>query len=362
MRAAVLPRVGGDELVLRDDVSTVALGSGEVRVRMRAAGVCHSDLSAMDGTLPASEPGVMGHEGAGEVVEIGSQVTDLERGDRVVIAYVPPCGNCRSCLWGQPQLCETYVLEGLTSPRFDVGGEAAFGFAGCGTFAEELVVPRSGAIRVDPDVPFEVAALIGCGVLTGVGAVFNTARMPQGANVAVIGCGGVGTAVLQAAKLAGAATVVAVDAAADKHERAKRFGATHTATPEGLSEVKDAVTGGAGFDYVYEVVGKASTIRAAYDATRRGGTVVVVGAGGAEEKVEFSAQELFITERRILPSFYGSSDVRRDVPLIVDLWRAGRLDLEGMISRRMQLADINEGVRALNVPNDLVRQVVTFES
>ncbi len=362
MRAAVLPQVGEDELVLRDDVSTTALGPGEVRVRMRAAGLCHSDLSAMDGTLPASEPAVMGHEGAGEVVEVGTQVTDLELGDRVVIAYVPPCGNCRYCLWGQSQLCETYVLEGLTSPRFDVGGEPAFGFAGCGTFAEELVVPRSGAIRVDPDVPFEVAALIGCGVLTGVGAVFNTAQMPPGGNVAVIGCGGVGTAVLQAAKLAGAATVVAVDPAADKHELAKRFGATHTTTPEGLAEVKDSITGGVGFDYAYEVVGRAPTIRTAYDATRRGGTVVVVGAGGAEEKVEFSAQELFITERRILPSFYGSSDVRRDVPLIVNLWRAGRLDLEAMISRRMQFSEVNKGLQAMQAPNDLVRQVVAFDN
>lgn len=362
MRAAVLKEIGDDKLDVRADAAATAPGPEEVRVRLRAAGICHSDVSAMDGTLPALAPGVMGHEGAGEVVEVGSGVTDLQPGDRVVISFVPPCGDCALCLGGQAHLCEVHTVAAFTSPRFEIGGEPAFGFGGCGTFAEEVVVPRDGAIRVDEDVPFDIAALIGCGVLTGVGAVVNTADVEPGSTVVVIGCGGVGISVIQGARLAGATRIVAVDPMTEKHAVAERFGATHTTTPEGLPELSGSVTGGAGFDYAFEVVGRATTIRAAYDATRRGGTTVVVGAGGEDQQVQFSAQELFITERRILPSFYGSSDVRRDTPRMVSLWRAGLLDLEGMISRRVPLEEINEGLSALrDSRGDIVRQIVTLD-
>ncbi|MDA3628391.1 Zn-dependent alcohol dehydrogenase [Saccharopolyspora sp. WRP15-2] len=362
MKAAVLEQIGDGGLDVREDVATTTPGPDEVRVRIKAAGVCHSDVSAMSGALPALAPGVMGHEGAGEVLEVGSRVTELRPGDRVVLSFVPPCGRCAYCLGGQPHLCEVHTVAAFVTPRFEIGGRPAYGFGGCGAFAEEVVVPSAGAIKVDQDVPFEIAALIGCGVLTGVGAVLNTAKVEPGSTVAVIGCGGVGISVLQGARLAGAAQIVAVDPVVEKHAAAKRFGATRATTPEGLEDVKHEVTGGRGFDYAIEVVGQAGTIRAAYDATRRGGSVVVVGTGGPEETVEFNAQELFINEKKILPSFYGSVDPRRDTARMVDLWRAGRLDLDGMISRRIGLDEINDGLAALQEQGSaLIRQIVTFD-
>ncbi|MFR9731195.1 Zn-dependent alcohol dehydrogenase [Saccharopolyspora sp. MS10] len=362
MKAAVLKEIGDARLDVRSDAGVVAPGPNDVHVRIRAAGICHSDVSAMNGTLPALAPGVMGHEGAGEVLAVGDGVADLAPGDRVTVTFVPPCGGCRDCLNGQPHLCAVHTIAAFTSPRFEVGAEPVFGFAGCGTFAEELVLPRDGAIKIDADVPFEIAALLGCGVLTGVGAVLNTARVEPGSTAVVIGCGGVGISVIQGLRLAGAAQIVAVDPITAKHADAERFGATRTTTPDGLDELKQELTGGAGFDYAIEVVGRSGTIRAAYDATRRGGSVVIVGAGGPEEKVEFTAQELFINERKILPSFYGSADPRRDIDRMVRLWRAGRLDLEGMISRRLPLTEINDGLAALRDGNSaLVRQIVTFD-
>ena len=362
MKAAVLKQIGDAELDVRSDVATTEVGPDDVRVRVKASGICHTDLSAMNGGLPALAPGVMGHEGAGEVVATGERVGHLQAGDRVVLSFVPPCSRCAACLGGQPYLCEVHVVDSFVSPRFAVADEPAFGFAGCGTFAEEMVVPAEAAVKVDDDVPYEIAALIACGVLTGVGSVLNTAKVEPGSSVAVIGCGGVGISVVQGARIAGASQIVAVDPVVAKHDAALRFGATRATTPDGLAEVSQEVTGGRGFDYAFEVVGRAATIRAAYDATRRGGTAVIVGAGSQEEKVEFSAQELFVNERNIVPSFYGSADPRRDTGRMVALWRAGLLDLEGMISRRLPLADINDGLAALRSgDNAVVRQIVTFD-
>lgn len=359
MKAAVLNQVGDAELAVREDVTTTGPGPAEVRVRLRAAGLCHSDLSAMDGTLPAAAPGVIGHEGAGEVAEVGEAVTDLAPGDHVVLALIPPCGRCADCSRGQPHLCAVHAVAAFTEPRFRVGEQEAFGFSGVGTFAEEVVVPREGVVAVAADIPLDLAALISCGVLTGVGAVVNTAGVEPGATVVVIGAGGVGTSVIQGARISGASEIVAVDPLTDKHGTAREFGATHAVTPEELPALVQSLTGGAGFDYAFEVVGRPETIRSAYDAARRGGAVVVVGAGG-EDAVSFTAQELFINEKRILPSFYGSVHVRRDVERMVALWRSGRLDLEGMVSARIGLDEINEALGALRRGSNLVRQVVTF--
>jgi S-(hydroxymethyl)glutathione dehydrogenase/alcohol dehydrogenase len=177
---------------MRDDVTTVDPGPHEVRIRVRASGICHSDLSAMNGTLPALTPGIIGHEGAGEILQVGSAVDHLVPGDHVTVSFVPPCGNCPSCQRGEPNLCPVHTIAAFTTPRFLLGDTPIFGYAGLGNFAEEVVVPASGAIKVDPDVPFETAALIACGVLTGVGAVLNTAQVRQGSSVVIIGCGGVG--------------------------------------------------------------------------------------------------------------------------------------------------------------------------
>ncbi|SFQ32786.1 S-(hydroxymethyl)glutathione dehydrogenase / alcohol dehydrogenase [Amycolatopsis arida] len=360
MRAAVLNAIGDDELELRDDVTTVDPGPHEVRIGVRASGICHSDLSAMDGTLPALAPGVVGHEGAGEVLQVGSAVEHLTPGDHVTVSFVPPCGSCPSCLRGEPNLCAVHAIAAFSSPRFRRGDTPLFGYGGLGTFADEVVVPASGAIKVDPDVPFETAALIACGVLTGVGAVLNTARVQPGSTVVVIGCGGVGVSVLQGARLAGATTIVAVDPVTAKHDVAKRFGATHATTPEGLEELKQTVTAHEGFDYAFDVVGLPATIRSAWDSARRGGSVVVVGAGKADAMVQFSAQELFLHDKKILGSFYGSAHVHRDTARMISFWRAGLLDLDGMISRRLTFAEINDGLATLREGStDVIRQVVT---
>lgn len=361
MKAAVLNQIGDTKLELRDDVTTTDVGPREVRIQVRATGVCHSDLSAMDGTLPALAPGIVGHEGAGVVTEVGDLVDHLTPGDHVIVTFVPPCGDCPNCLRGQPHLCAVHAIAAFTSPRFRVGATPVFGYAGLGTFAEELVVPADGAVKIAEDVPFEIAALVACGAMTGVGAVINTAKVEPGASVLVIGCGGVGISVIQGARLAGAARIVAVDPVPGKHETARRFGATHATTPDGLAGCNAELTASMGFDYAFDVVGIPATVRSAWDNARRGGTVVVVGAGRADASVEFSAQELFLHDKRLLGSFYGGADVRRDYQRLLDLWRSGRLDLAGMISRRIRLEEINEGLEALRDPGTLIRQIVTFE-
>jgi S-(hydroxymethyl)glutathione dehydrogenase / alcohol dehydrogenase len=358
MRAAVVHEYGQDRIVVRDDVEVLGPDAGEVRVRLKASGVCHSDVSAMDGTLPASLPAVLGHEGAGEVVEVGAGVERLKPGDRVIAAWIPPCGECRTCLHGQPNLCMGKTISAFGNPRFQAGGEKYFGISGTGTFADETVMPQEALIPFDAEVPYEIGALIGCGVMTGVGAAINTARIVPGASVAVIGCGGVGISAIQGARLAGAAEIVAIDTVERKLGWARQFGATHGVQPDAVAEVTAALTGGEGFDYVLEVVGRASTIRQAVDLTRRGGTTVVVGAGKMDDMVSLSAFELFYMEKRLLGSLYGGADVRRDFPRIINLWKHGRLDLESMITRRHPLEEINEAFQSMT-GGDVIRTVIT---
>ena len=361
MRAAVLHAIGDDKLEIRSDVTVIGPAPGEVRIRVRAAGVCHSDLSARDGGLPQTVPAVLGHEAAGDIIEVGEGVTDLAVGDRVIANWLPSCGTCASCLRGEPYLCIAYVMLGYIQPRFMVGDTPAFGMAGLGAFAEELVVSAIAAVPIADDVPYEIAALVGCGVMTGVGSVINTARVEPGDAVVVIGCGGVGIAAIQGARLSGATTIVAVDTVESKHETALRFGATHAVTPDGLSQLSTDVTGGAGFDYAFDVVAVPQTLRLAWTAARRGGAVVVVGAGRADQQVEFSPFELLFEGKRILSSMYGSANARRDYPRLLDLWRTGRLDLTGMISHRLRLDEIDEALGALG-RGDVIRQVIIHDN
>lgn len=362
MKAAVLNQVGDDQLELRDDVTTIDPGPRDVRIRVRASGVCHSDLSAMNGTLPALAPGIVGHEGAGEIVEVGSAVDHLAVGDHVIVTFVPPCGHCANCLRGRFHLCPVHTIAAFTTPRFRLGDTPAFGYAGLGTFAEELVVPADGAIKVADDVPFEIAALVACGVMTGVGAVLNTAQVRPGETVLVIGCGGVGISVIQGARLAGATKIVAVDPALGKHQAAKRFGATHAVTPDGLAALNQELTGSMGFDHAFDVVGIPATVRSAWDNACRGGQVIVVGAGRADAMVSFSAQELFLHDKTLRGSFYGSANVRHDYDKLLGLWRAGLLDLDDMISRRLTLDEVNDGLAALRGgDNDLIRQMIVID-
>jgi S-(hydroxymethyl)glutathione dehydrogenase/alcohol dehydrogenase len=360
VKAAVLHEVGNDKLDVRDDIESVAISEGKVRIRIKATGVCHSDLSAMNGTIPCAVPAVLGHEGAGEVIEVGPGVKGLTVGDHVVVCWSPQCGHCPDCVNGKPHLCMTYMMDAFMNTQFKMGETALFGMAGAGTFAEELLVPEAGAIKIDDDVPFDVASLIGCGVMTGVGAVINAAEVKPGSSVLIIGCGGVGISAIQGAKICGAATIVAVDMVEQKLGWAKRFGATHAVTPADLPAKLLELTGGAGFDYAFEVVGRSDTIRTAYDSTKRGGTTVVVGVGRAEDMVSFSAFELFYNEKNLRGSYYGSANIRRDFPRLLDLWRSGQLDLEGMITRRLKLDDINDAFVAMQ-SGDVIRQVITFD-
>jgi S-(hydroxymethyl)glutathione dehydrogenase/alcohol dehydrogenase len=343
VRAAVLHEAGQDKLEVLDDVETAGFGPGKVRIRIRATGLCHSDLSAMSGVLPQPTPFVPGHEGAGEITEVGEGVTGLAPGDRVLICWLPPCGSCAACRRNQGHLCLAGFMNAAT-PNFTRPGGDVFGFAGTGTFAEEVVVAAGCAIPVPDDVPFDIAALIGCGVTTGLGAAINTAQVEAGSSVAVIGCGGVGISAIQGAKVKGAGTIVAVDPVAGRREAALRFGATEAVAPDGLADAKQRLTSGEGFDYVFEVVGRSATARAAYDATRRGGTLCIVGAGALDDNLQLNMFELFFDEKRILPSLYGGGDVQRSYERTIALWRAGRIDLAGLITHRVQLGEINEAL------------------
>ncbi|MEW9532717.1 Zn-dependent alcohol dehydrogenase [Microbispora sp. NPDC049125] len=361
MRGALLHAVGDEKLDIRDDFTLTPVGPADVRVRVRATGVCHSDLSVLTGALPMPLPVIPGHEGAGDVVEVGEAVTSVQPGDHVILNWTPACGDCPSCMAGQPNLCLTYVMKSFGEARFRFGGDTpAYGMAGCGTWAEEVVVPWQGAIKVDADVPYEAAALIGCGVTTGVGAVLNTAKVRPGATVAVVGCGGVGLSVIQGARISGATTILAIDPLESKHELAKKVGATHACTPDQLMDAIGTLTGGQGFDHGFEVVGKSAAIMTAWQATRRGGDVIVVGAGAVDDQVPLNAFSLLFEGKNILSSLYGGADVRRDFPRFAGLYKAGKLDLDSMISSRIRLSDLNDAVAALR-SGEVLRQIVLFD-
>ncbi|MGB8941824.1 MAG: Zn-dependent alcohol dehydrogenase [Streptomyces sp.] len=343
MRAAVLHEIGQDKLEVLDDVETVGFGPGKVKIRVRATGLCHSDVSAMNGVLPQPAPFIPGHEGAGEIVDVGDGVTGISRGDRVLVCWLPACGQCPACKRGQSQLCLAGFMNAGT-PNFKRPGGDVFGFAGTGTFAEEVVVDAGCAVPIPDDVPFDIAALIGCGVTTGLGAAVNTAKVEAGSSVAVIGCGGVGISAIQGARLKGAAQIIAVDPVASRREAALRFGATEAVSPDELADAKQRITAGEGFDYVFEVVGKSATARTAYETTRRGGTLVIVGAGAMDDNLQLNMFELFFDEKKILPSMYGGGDVLQSYERAIALWRAGRIDLESLITHRVPLSEINEAL------------------
>ncbi|MFI9326161.1 alcohol dehydrogenase catalytic domain-containing protein [Kitasatospora sp. NPDC052868] len=365
MRAAILHKTGQDTLDVRDDVVAVGFGPGKVRVRLRAASLCHSDLSAMSGVLPQPAPFVPGHEGSGDVVEVGEGVTGVEVGDRVVLCWMAPCGRCVHCERGRGHLCVA-SLRRLGAPGFRFGPLAdattveASGFYGTGAFAEEVVVDRGAVVKVPADLPYELAALIGCGVTTGIGAAVNTAKVEPGASVAVIGAGGVGVATVQGARVCGAGRITVVDPVASRRERALAFGATDAIAPEDLKATAKGVPGG-GYDYVFEAVGRGATVRAGYDAARRGGAVVVIGAGAQDDLAQFTMGELFFNEKRLLPSLYGGADVSQTIALVVELWRAGRIDLAGMITHRVALADVNEAIAQMR-DGEALRTIVTLDA
>jgi S-(hydroxymethyl)glutathione dehydrogenase/alcohol dehydrogenase len=360
MRGAVLRNTGDTDLDIVDDLIVDDPAPGQVSINIKATGLCHSDLSGMTGTIPQPAPCVLGHEGAGIITGVGEGVTSVKEGDHVIVAWSPPCGHCKFCIdLKRPNLCATIQFEETIKQKFHQGGGDIFGFAGAGTFAEHTIMPEQGVVKIDEDVPLELASLIGCAVMTGVGAVINTAKVIPGSSVVVFGAGGIGISVIQGARIAGAAEIVAVDMVDSKLETAKTFGATHAVKPDDLEELKQQLTGGDGFDYAFEAIGLASTMRASFDAVRRGGTATIVGVGKMDEMVSFSAFELFFAEKALLGSYYGTTDVRSDFARLIRLWRAGMLDLEGMVTHTMDISDVNLALENMR-KGEVVRQVLTF--
>ncbi|MBL7486816.1 Zn-dependent alcohol dehydrogenase [Frankia sp. AgB1.9] len=360
MRAAVMTAY--DEPLVLEDLERDPLGPHDVAVRVDASGVCHSDLTILTGGLPFPPPAVLGHEAAGTVLETGDQVTRVRPGDRVIASFVPLCGECWNCVRGRGQFCRRAFGVSVARRWRRPDGALTLAMSGLGAFAEEMAVHEWSLVKVDTDLPAEQLALIGCGVATGVGAALNTARVRPGSTVAVIGCGGVGQFVVQGARIAGASRIIAVDPVAFKREKALALGATDAIDPglDGPQATVNDLTAGRGVDYAFDVVGLPATILAAYDVVRAGGTAVIVGMPRQDETVTFPASALYAREKRLVGCFYGSSQVRRDFPLLVSLVETGRLDIAATVTRRLPLADVNaafdamqagESIRSVLVPD-----------
>jgi Zn-dependent alcohol dehydrogenase len=332
------------ELRVRDDVELRPLRASEVRVRLSHAGLCHSDLSVVDGTIPMPTPVVLGHEGAGVVAEVGPAVTKVKPGDHVVLTTLASCGQCPACARGVPTQCrETF---GKMRRAFTVGGEPAFQFANAGVFAEECVVAESQAVAIDERVPFQVACLIGCAVVTGAGAVLNRARVQPGQTVLVLGAGGIGLAVVQAARLAGAARIVVVDANPAKRDAALSFGATDfLEAGDGTGTVAAVRELGLrnGVDHSFECVGHPALVRQAIDLLDWGGTCTLVGVAKLGTEASFAISSLY-NDKSVLGCRYGTSRPHHDIPLIVQLYLDGRFKLDEMVSRTYPLASIADAI------------------
>ena len=361
MKAAVLETYGQPLQIM--DVDLAPPLTGEVLVRMKATGVCHSDLSIQQGKLPYPLPCVLGHEGAGVVEEVGPGVTRVAPGDHVVVMWTPMCGQCYFCLRGQDYLCDAGQVYGLMedgTSRLSVDGRVVFHGINAATFAEAAVLRETSVVKIPSEIPFDVAGVIGCGVLTGVGAAIHTARVQAGDAVAVLGCGGVGINVVQGAKLAGAERVIAIDAMPSKLSMAERFGATHTvdaSEADAHTSVME-LTEGRGADVAFEVVGNTALQRKVFDMTRRGGTCVFVGVAPFGDEVSIPSLVLTLQEKRVLGCYYGSCDPQRDIPRFLRLWQAGRLDLEGLISDRAALSEVNSAFGSMEA-GKVIRTVLT---
>lgn len=340
VRAAVLMRQG-EPLVVRD-IELDGPGPGQVRVKLAAAGVCHSDLSLANGTLAPSTPAVLGHEGAGTVVAVGAGVDRVVVGDRVVLNWAPACRECWFCQEGEPYLC-VHAEERAAQPYASLDdGTPIYPGLGTGAFAEETVVPQQGVVPIPRDVPLDAAALLGCAVLTGNGAVHNTARVRPGQSVVVLGLGGVGLSVLQAARAAGAAPIIGVDVTEAKADLAIVHGATEfVKADEATSRAVRKLTGGRGADHAFDCVGAPTTIRASWSASRRGGTVTVIGVGSRKSPVEFNALELYWFGRTLQGCVYGSSDPDVDVPRLLEQMTNGQIDVLSLATDITDLDGIN---------------------
>ena len=373
IKAAILRKMGAEHPYERskpltiEEVDLAPPGPGEVLVRIKAAGLCHSDLSVINGDRPRPMPMALGHEAAGIVEELGEGVTDLQRGDHVVLVFVPSCGHCAPCAEGRPALCEPgavangagTLLSG--SLRMSSAGNSIHHHLGCSAFAEFATVSRNSLVKIDRDLPFDEAALFGCAVLTGVGAVINTAQVRAGSSVAVVGLGGVGLASLIGAHAAGARVIVAVDLSQEKLALAKSLGATHTfeaASPDVVAEIREATRGGV--DTAIEMAGSTRAFDVAYRITRRGGTTVTAGLPPPTATWPMSPVNLVAEERTIKGSYIGTCVPSRDLPRYIELYQRGRLPVNKLMSGKLKLTDINKGFDYLH-EGKAVRQVIEFD-
>ena len=370
IKAAVLRRMGVEAPYAETkplSIETVELdppGREEVLVRIGAAGLCHSDLSVINGDRPRPLPMALGHEAAGVVEEVGEDVRDLARGDHVVMVFMPSCGHCLPCAEGRPALCEPgaaangagTLLSGAR--RLHCDGADVNHHLGCSAFAEYAVVSRRSVVKIDPELPLEEAALFGCAVLTGVGAVVNTARVPAGASVAVVGLGGVGLASLLGAVAAGARRIVAVDLSDEKLGLARQLGATDTVNardPDAAEQAREATAGGV--EFAFEMAGSIRALDLAYKITRRGGTTVTAGLPPPDAALPLPVVNLVGEERTVKGSYIGTCVPMRDIPRYVELYRRGRLPVDRLMSGRLALEEINEGFDRLH-EGKAVRQVI----
>jgi S-(hydroxymethyl)glutathione dehydrogenase/alcohol dehydrogenase len=354
-----------------EDVIPDRPGPREVLVRTGAAGLCHSDLHFMNGSFTAPTPVVLGHEAAGVVEEVGSEVTYVKPGDHVITCLSVFCGQCEFCLAGRPSLCDQVGTDrGKKEPsRLTLGGDRCNQFASVSAFAEQMLVHEHAVVKIRDDMPLDRAALIGCGVTTGVGAVFRTARVAAGSTVAVIGCGGVGLNCVQGALLAGASRIVAVDTSAQKLALAKVFGATdaiNASQADPVEQTRALFPGrrglggpGGGVDYAFEAIGLKQTVEQAFAMVKKGGTATIIGMIPPGTMIELPGVE-FLGEKRIQGSAMGSNRFRQDMPRYVELYLAGRLKLDELVSARIELDEVNEAFGALQ-RGEVTRSVIVFE-
>jgi S-(hydroxymethyl)glutathione dehydrogenase / alcohol dehydrogenase len=363
MRAAVLESAGQPMAVV-DDVDIEAPGVGEVAVAIAHCGICHSDLSLIDGDFPPFTPLVLGHEAAGVVTAVGPGVTTLREGDHVVLTPCPPCGTCYFCVRGEWSIClNSRSLMTSAHPdggtRLSRNGEVVYRGLGVAAFAETVVTEANGAVKIPDDVPLDVACVLGCAVQTGVGAVLNTAKVQEGDSMLVMGLGGVGLSVVQGARLASAAIVIVSDPVAERRELAMKLGATHAIDPttdDVVSACLDLTEHGV--DFAFDAAGRNALIETGINATRFGGSTVLVGVAPISEALTYPSATIFAaTAKNILGCLLGSANSLREIPRLVDLWRGGRLDLESLITGHRPLADINEAVDDLRAARG-VRTVI----
>ena len=344
-----------------DDLEVREPGVGEVLVRVAAAGLCHSDLSVIDGTIPFPVPVVLGHEGAGTVEAVGAGVTHVQPGDHVALSTLANCGTCRECGRGRPTMCRKAIgYPGKPFTRTTQPGAPLYNFASTSVFAERTVVKAVQVVRIDPDIPFTSAALIGCGVLTGVGAVLNRARVGLGDTVAVIGCGGIGLNVIQGARLAGAARIVAVDAVAEKEQLARTFGATDFVDARAVASTVEAVRAllPEGVDHAFECVGSTALIRQAIDLLDRHGQAVLLGVPPADAEADFRVADMYL-DKSVLGCRYGSSRPQVDIALYADLYRSGRLLLDELVTATYPVEEFEAAAEATH-GGRVARAVLTF--